>query len=79
MPQGNGQGPMNTGSRTGRGRGFCSGNGIPVAMNRETVQTGSAEQQNVGCCSWPQNGASGMKTGNGRRNGGGCGNKHGQR
>lgn len=75
MPNGNGQGPMNAGSKTGRGRGFCSGSGIPVAMNRETVQAGTAEQQNTEGCSWPQNGATGMKTGNGRRNGGGCGNR----
>lgn len=33
MPRGNGRGPMGSGPMTGRGAGFCSGNGIPGYMN----------------------------------------------
>lgn len=79
MPNGNGQGPMNAGSKTGRGRGFCSGSGMPGAMNRDTLQPATEEQQRMADCHGPKNCATGMKAGNGRRGGGGCGNVRGQR
>ena len=33
MPKGNGRGPLGSGPMTGRGAGFCGGNGMPGYMN----------------------------------------------
>lgn len=80
MPNGNGQGPMNGGSGTGRGRGFCNGSGMSGSMNRDNAVSRTPEQQQTTATfSGPKNCGSGMKAGNGRRNGGSCGNKRGQR
>jgi len=76
MPNGNGQGPMNAGSRSGRGRGFCSGSGLPETMPGERVQgVATEQQQGTAGCRAPQSCGSGMNAGNGRRSGNGCGSK----
>ena len=82
MPNGNGQGPGNAGSMTGRGRGFCSGSGMPGRLNNELPDIGTVEQQQG--CRGPQGCGTGqqagrMKSGQGRRNNGGCGKRNGQR
>jgi len=48
MANGNGQGPQNAGPRTGRGRGFCSGSGMPGWMNNGSVQGEATSQQQPG-------------------------------
>lgn len=83
MPNGNGQGPGNAGAMTGRGRGFCSGSGVPGRLNNETSSSVSADQPQVATsvCRGPQKCGTGpqggMKSGQGRRSGG-CGNRRGQ-
>src|SRR3989339_948065 len=34
MPRGNGTGPMGAGPMSGRGAGYCAGNGVPGFINR---------------------------------------------
>jgi hypothetical protein len=79
MSNRNGQGPMNTGSRTGRGRGFCSGNATPGVLTPETQQNQVVVQQQSNTdCRGPRGCGTGMNSGNGRR-GCGSGNRRGQR
>jgi len=79
MPNGNGQGPMSAGSKTGRGQGFCNGNGMPGAMNRASAQNQTAEEQLAAIgCRGSQGFGTGIKKGNGRGKGCGCGNKRSQ-
>jgi len=78
MSNRNGQGPMNTGSRTGRGRGFCSGT-LPGEQTPENQQNQPvAQEQPLVGCRGPKGCGTGMNSGNGRR-AGGCGNRRGQR
>ena len=79
MPNGNGKGPMNAGSKSGRGLGFCSGSGMPGRLNRETVQDQTVvEPPPKTDCRGPQGYGNGLRSGNGRRNGD-CMNRRGQR
>jgi hypothetical protein len=78
MSNRNGQGPMNAGSKTGRGRGFCSGNAMPGVLIPETQQNQVVVQEQSGVgCRGPRGCGTGMNSGNGRR--GGCGSRRGQR
>jgi hypothetical protein len=70
---------MSAGSKTGRGQGFCSGNGMPGAMNRENAQNHTVAQQlaTVGCRG-SQSCGTGIKKGNGHGNGCTSGTKSSQ-
>lgn len=79
MPNRNGQGPMNAGSRTGRGRGFCSRNAGVGELGRNSQQEQAVVQDQYNPdCRGPRGCGSGMNAGHGRRSGG-CGNRRGQR
>ncbi|MBV5339446.1 MAG: DUF5320 domain-containing protein [Deltaproteobacteria bacterium] len=79
MPNGNGKGPMNAGSKSGRGLGFCSGSGMPGRLNRETVKDQTVvEQQPKTDYRGQQECGNGIRFGNGSRNGG-CSKGRGQR
>ncbi|MDD2540297.1 MAG: DUF5320 domain-containing protein [Desulfuromonadaceae bacterium] len=69
MPQGNGQGPLHAGSMTGRGRGFCSGSGMPGRFNQESAQNQAAVKKSMTGCRGTQSGSFGLKARNGYRNG----------
>lgn len=75
MPNGNGQGPANAGPKSGRGLGFCSGSGMPGRLNSGATQNQVAAPEFDAACSGPRGCGTGVKSGNGRRNGNGCGNK----
>jgi hypothetical protein len=74
MPNGNGQGPAGAGSKSGRGRGFCNGSGKPGSVSQQEQPV--VQQNTEAGCRGPQGCGTGMKSGNGRGNGG-CGNRRG--
>lgn len=65
MPNRNGQGPRNAGSKTGKGLGLCSKNGVVGRSDdkAQDEQLASREARGSGNC------GIGMKSGNGRQSG----------
>ncbi|MGM0375325.1 MAG: DUF5320 domain-containing protein [Bacteroidota bacterium] len=64
MPAGDKSGPLGQGPRTGRGKGFCSGNSAPGYANEENRRGAGRIQGGNG---------NAPGRGKGRRNGGGLG------
>lgn len=79
MPNRNGQGPIGSGSKTGRGRGLCNTKNASDSIKQETNQASPENQQISGQgCRGPKGCGTGLQgsgkgAGQGRKNGG-CGN-----
>ncbi|MFO8001430.1 MAG: DUF5320 domain-containing protein [Marinilabilia sp.] len=64
MPAGDKTGPLGQGSRTGRGKGFCSGNSVPGYAN---------DEGRMGAGRGPEKSGRGARSGRGRKRGFGRG------